>query len=76
MAKKRPVRLKRIPIKKRRDVRREEFDHLIELINQRGDIINGIRHDLDIQFKRMAQIQGEIDEIRLVLQRLADRPKS
>ncbi len=77
MAKKRVVhKLRRIPTTKRVDVRREEFERLVAIINQRGDVINEIRHDLDIQFKRMAQIQGEVDEIQRAIQRLVDQLKS
>ncbi len=74
--KKRVIRkVSRIATPKRVDVTREEFDRVIALLNERGDIINGIRHDLDIQFKRMAQIQGEVDEIQRAIQRLADQLK-
>ncbi|HEY2905549.1 MAG TPA: hypothetical protein VGJ29_06585 [Vicinamibacterales bacterium] len=74
--KKRVVRKVRpVPTAKRVDVTRDEFDRVIALLSQRGDIINGIRHDLDIQFKRMAQIQGEVDEIQRAIQRLTDQLK-
>jgi hypothetical protein len=74
--KKRPVRkVTRIPTFKRVDVTREEFERVNMLLNERGDIINEIRHDLDIQFKRMAQIQGELDEIQRAIQRLSDQLK-
>ena len=68
-------RVTRIPIPKRVDVTRGEFDRVIALLNERGDILNEIRHDLDIQFKRMAQIQVEVDEIQRAIQRLIDQLK-
>ena len=46
------------------DVTREEYNHIIEVLNERGEIINGLRKELEVQFKRMAQIQSELDEVR------------
>ena len=43
---------------------RAEFDRVIALLNERGEIINDLRHNQDIQLKRIAQIQAELDEIR------------
>jgi hypothetical protein len=68
-------KLRRIPATKRVDVTREEFDDLLSLLNDRSDVINELRHDLDIQFKRMAQIQSEVDEIQRAIQRLGDQRK-
>jgi hypothetical protein len=73
-AKKRPLRrAKRIPKGKRLDVSRAEFDRVIDLLNERGDIINGLRKDLDIQFKRIAQIQAELDVVRQMFEESALR---
>jgi hypothetical protein len=44
-------------------VTREEFDRVIDMLNQRGEIVDHMRRDLDVQFKRIAQLQHEIDEI-------------
>ncbi len=67
--KKRPLRrAKRIPKGKRLDVSRAEFDKVIDVLNDRGNIINGLRRDLDIQFKRIAQMQAELDLVRQVLE--------
>lgn len=70
-----PRALTRIPAKQRLEVRREEFDRLVEIINVRADLIDKVRHDLDIQFKRMAQMQSELDEVQRAVQRLADHLK-
>jgi len=59
----RPRRLPRIPKARRVDVTREEFDRVIDMLNQRGEIVDHMRRDLDVQFKRIAQLQHEIDEI-------------
>ncbi len=65
----RPV--KRIPKGRRIDVSRAEFDKVIDLLNVRGDILNGLRKDLDIQFKRIAQMQAELDMLRQMLEALS-----
>lgn len=43
---------------------RAEYNDLIEVLNARGEIIDGLRRDLDVQFKRIAQIQAELDTIK------------
>jgi hypothetical protein len=53
----------------RRDVTRAEFNHVIDLLNERGEILAGLMKELEIQFKRMAQIQSELDELRQAWQR-------
>jgi hypothetical protein len=61
----------RIPKSRRFDVSRSEFNHVIDLLNQRGEILqeyrvslDQMRRDLDIQFKRIAQLQSELDRIK------------
>jgi hypothetical protein len=56
---------------KRVDVTREEFNRLIELLNQRSDFIDKNRRDLDVQFTRIASLQAEVDEIKRILKKLA-----
>lgn len=41
-------RAKRIPLVKRMDVTRAEFNRVIALLNERGEIINGLRDNEDI----------------------------
>jgi hypothetical protein len=53
----------------RRDVTRREFNQVIDLLHERGEIIAGLMKELQIQFKRMAQIQSELDEVRQAWQR-------
>ena len=48
----------------RRDVTRAEYNNIIEVLNQRGEIINTLRHELEVQFKRIAQMQSELDDVR------------
>jgi hypothetical protein len=61
----------RVPKTKRVDVTRAEFDHVIDLLNERGHILNNLRHDLDIQFKRIAAMQAEIDRLKGLTDRMA-----
>ena len=56
--------VRRLPASKRTDVTREEYNQLVDILNRRGEIIEGIRRELETQFKRMAQIQTELDEVR------------
>ena len=70
---KRPVHrpIPRISKSRRFDVSRGEFNHVIDLLNERGKILqeyrmslDQMRRDLDIQFKRIAQLQLELDQIK------------
>jgi hypothetical protein len=63
-------RAKRIPIGNRIDVTRAEFNRVIEILNERGVILNDLRHNQEIQFKRIAQIQAELDEVKRAWQRV------
>ena len=61
----------RIPKSRRFDVTRGEFNHIIDLLNKRGEILHEyrtsldeMRRDLDIQFKRIAQLQSELDRVK------------
>jgi hypothetical protein len=66
-APRRPRKLKRIPKGHRIDVRRDEFDRLIDLLNERGEVVNRILRAQEIQFERIAQMQVEIDRLRRLL---------
>ena len=57
-------KLKRLSALSRRDVTRQEYNHVVDLLNRRGEIIAGIQRELETQFKRIAQIQSELDEVR------------
>ena len=59
-----PRRLPRIPKGRRYDVSREEFNHVIDLLNKRGEVVDAMRRDLEIQFKRIAQLQQELDRMK------------
>jgi len=45
-------------------VRRYECNRLINLLNQRGEVVNRILRTQDIQFERIAQMQVEIDRLK------------
>jgi ribosomal protein S3 len=36
----------------------------VAILDRRGEIIEEMRRELETQFKRMAQIQSELDEVR------------
>jgi len=60
-------RVTRIPKGRRTDVRREELNALIDLLNKRGEILNQIIHEQSIQFQRIAQMQVELDALKHAL---------
>jgi hypothetical protein len=64
-----PIRsrtLPRIPKGRRVDVTRDEFNNVIDLLNKRGEVVDQMRRDLDVQFKRIAELQAEVDRIKKV----------
>ena len=60
----------RIPVGSRFDVTREEFNRVIDLLNERGEILNDLRHNQDVQFRRLAQLQADVDLVKRALERL------
>jgi len=67
---KRVKRAARIPKGQRMDVTRAEFNRVIDLLNERGDILNSLRHNQDVQFHRIAQLQAELDQIKRAWERV------
>jgi hypothetical protein len=63
-------KFRRIPKERRMNVRREEFNRLIDMLNERADLLNRLQHDQQIQFQRMAQIQAEVDLLKQAVTRL------
>jgi hypothetical protein len=75
-ADKRPTRrARRSPNGQRYPVSRAEFNRAIARLNEYGEILNELRQGLDIQFKRIAQIQVEIDSIRRACDAIERKPK-
>jgi len=60
----RTPKIRRIPKGRRTDVRRDEFNKVIDLLNKRGEILNTILRDQQIQFQRIAQMQADLDVIK------------
>ena len=57
-----------------------EYDRIIEILNERGEILNALRQGLaqlkqitDVQFRRIAQIQADLDEVKLAWDRIKTR---
>ena len=57
-------KVRRIPKGRQTDVRREEFNRLIDMLNERGELFSRIMQDQQIQFQRIAQIQAELDLVK------------
>jgi hypothetical protein len=57
-------RAKQIPVSRRIDVTRAEFNCAIAQLNERTEIINDLRHNQEMQFQRLAQLQAEVDLLR------------
>jgi len=60
----------------RKDVTRAEHNRIIDTLNERkkildalGDALNELRHESDVQFKRIAQLQADIDRLMQALDR-------
>jgi len=78
MARKRTPRHRRVirRIPKLRSVTREEFNHAIDVMNERGVLLRDYRvaleridKTLEVQFTRIAQLQAELDDIKKALAR-------
>ena len=67
-------RIPRIQKSRRVDVRRDEFNEMVDLLNDRADLLNRVIAEQKIQFMRIAQLQVELD--RLKQQQRAARRKS
>jgi hypothetical protein len=66
----RATRIPRSPLT-RVDVTRGEFNRIIDILNDRNAMLNALRDAIthieqasDVQFKRIAQMQAELDAIR------------
>ena len=51
------------------DITRAEFNAVLAVLEERGAFIECLRHDLDVQFTRIAQLQAELDQIRRAWER-------
>ena len=61
---------------RRTDVTRGEYNRIIDILNERNTILNGLRQAIqqlegssDMQFKRIAQIQADLDDIKRAWER-------
>jgi hypothetical protein len=67
-------RIPRVQKSRRVDVRRDEFNQMVDLLNDRADLLNRVIEEQKVQFMRIAQLQVELD--RLKQRRRAARRKS
>ena len=61
---------------RRTDVTRAEYNRVLDILNERSEslralrqALHDVRHDSDIQFKRIAQLQADLDRIVQALNR-------
>jgi len=57
----------------RNQVSRAQFNRVVQTQTERGVIIAEIRRELDVQFRRMAQLQAELDALKQAWQRMKSR---
>jgi hypothetical protein len=53
-------------------VTRKQFNDLVALLNQRGEIMDDLVRNQEIQFKRLAQLQAEMDLLRRALDKFRE----
>jgi hypothetical protein len=53
-----------ISVDKQMGVTRAEFNRVIAILNERGEVINSLRKNQDVQSQRLAQLQAQVDLIR------------
>jgi hypothetical protein len=65
MAKKRaPKRRRRVAPDRRIDVTRLEYEHIFDLAQRNAEAIARLEHTHDIQLRRTAELQAELNELR------------
>jgi hypothetical protein len=52
------------------DVTRAEFNDVIRILAERAERLDRIDHVLEVQFRRIADLQNEIDQIKRAWERL------
>ena len=57
----------RIPKARRGEVHRDEFNRLVDILNERGELLSRVLQDQQIQFQRIAQLQAELDLVKVTL---------
>jgi hypothetical protein len=62
--------VRRIPKGRRVDVRREEYNQLVDILNERGELLKRLLQDQQVQFQRTAQLQAELDRLKQTVARL------
>jgi hypothetical protein len=64
IARRRVRGVKTISKGRRMDIRRDEFNGLIDLLNERAETLNALLRSHEIQFQRIAQLQAEVDLLK------------
>lgn len=66
-------RAPRVAPTRHRAITREEFNRLVERLNERAEIIDDLQRSQQIQFQRLAQLQAELDVMRRAWEKLRRR---
>ena len=64
LARRRVRKVKTLAKGRRVGISRAEFNGLIDMLNERGDTLNALLRNQDIQFQRIAQLQAEVDLLK------------
>lgn len=59
-----PKKSRRISKTRRSAITRDEYNAIVDILNQRGEAIAFIEKSLAVQFQRIAQLQAELDQVR------------
>src|SRR5687767_15558482 len=64
MAKAPRRKVRRLPKGRHPSISRLEMNRLVDLLNERGEMLNRVLRDQEIQFARIAQIQADLDVMK------------
>jgi hypothetical protein len=56
--------VRRLPKGRDASISRAEMNRLVDLLNERGEMLNRVLRDQEIQFERIAQIQADLDVMK------------
>jgi cell division protein FtsB len=65
------ARAARRPLKKPAvDVTRAEFEAIVSIVGRRGEAVERLMRDVEVQFHRIAQLQATVDRLQAQVSRL------
>lgn len=57
-------KVRRLPKGRHASISRTEMNRLVDMLNERGEMLNRVLRDQEIQFERIAQIQADLDVMK------------